>query len=54
MLNLGFSSEGLKLKSEIPSLDITDEQKHIFMEQIKGLKDPKDDLKRQDIQFKEH
>jgi len=49
LINLNFRQEGLKLREEVGNCDLSDEQKNIFMEQIKALKDPKDDLKRVDI-----
>lgn len=44
-MNLNFKPEGQKLREEVGNCDLTDEQKNIYMEQIKALKDPKDDLK---------
>jgi hypothetical protein len=54
MLNLGLKKEGLKIREDINStglLELTETEKKVSFEKIKGLRDPKDDLISREVPF---
>lgn len=53
LMNLGLKTESEKLREawEVHCYKLTDDEKKINLEKIKGLKDPSDDLKSKNVAF---